>query len=75
MLDLGVEVQTLAKTGDHGFLESARDFCQWGSKGLIVKSSGSHGLCYAVEHEDGTVAWYDPTEIRALTVLDKMIEG
>ncbi|MBT5808190.1 hypothetical protein HOI18_02840 [Candidatus Uhrbacteria bacterium] len=34
----------------------------WGIAGQIVGHSDSHGLCYDVEHTDGTRASYDSTE-------------
>lgn len=36
---------------------------KWGVKGIVIGHSDSHGLCYQVQHEDDTVAWYDPSEL------------
>ncbi|MBI2108689.1 MAG: hypothetical protein HYT93_00710 [Parcubacteria group bacterium] len=43
----------------------------WASKkswvqGKVITHHDSHGLCYDVEHEDGTVGCYDPSEIEAV---------
>jgi hypothetical protein len=34
--------------------------------GAVVGSIDSHGLCYRVIHEDGTVGYYDPDELRTV---------
>lgn len=36
---------------------------KWGVQGSIIEHSDSHGLCYKVQHDDGTVAWYDLSEL------------
>lgn len=36
----------------------------WGAKGVVIMHHDSHGLCYDVRHEDGTVGCYDPTEFQ-----------
>ena len=36
---------------------------KWGVKGVIVMHHDSHGLCYDVQHEDGTKGSYDPSEL------------
>ena len=33
------------------------------AKGSIVDVSDAHGLCWGVEHDDGTIAWYDTDEL------------
>jgi len=43
--------------------DEARLHCQWGVSGKIINYSNSHGLCYRVQHEDGTTAWYDMGEL------------
>lgn len=35
---------------------------KWGVHGKVIIHHDSHGLCYDVQHEDGTVACYDPSE-------------
>lgn len=39
---------------------------RWGVRGTIIKIHDSHGLCYQVLHEDGSIGYYDPTEIEEL---------
>lgn len=39
---------------------------KWGVKGTIKKHHDSHGLCYEVLHEDGTVGYYNPNELKVL---------
>lgn len=34
-----------------------------GATGIIVAHSDSHGLCFEVDHEDGSSGWYDPDEL------------
>jgi hypothetical protein len=34
-----------------------------GARGRIVDYSDGHGLCYSVQHEDGTSGYYDPDEL------------
>jgi len=46
---------------------------KWGVKGTILKHHDSHGLCYEVQHEDGTVGHYDPSELEVLDVPRKHI--
>lgn len=37
---------------------------KWGILGTIICSYDSHGLCYDIRHEDGSVCCYDPTEFK-----------
>ncbi len=37
---------------------------QWGAKGIIVMHHDSHGLYYEIQHEDGTIGCYDPSEFQ-----------
>lgn len=37
---------------------------KWGVRGEIVGHHDSHGLCYTVRHEDGTVGYYDSSELK-----------
>lgn len=37
---------------------------RWSVEGTVLCHSDSHGLCYHVQHADGSEAWYNPTEIR-----------
>lgn len=43
----------------------------WASKkpgvnGVIIKHHDSHGLCYDVQHEDGSIGCYDPSELEII---------
>jgi len=42
------------------------DARKWGVIGTITAHHDSHGLCYDVQHEDGSDACYDPSEIVTL---------
>jgi hypothetical protein len=39
---------------------------QWGVTGTVLEHHDSHGLYYDVEHKDGSIGFYDPSEIQAL---------
>lgn len=39
---------------------------KWGVKGTILTHHDSHGLCYDIRHEDGSMGCYDPSEIIVL---------
>lgn len=39
---------------------------KWGVQGTILTHHDSHGLCYDVRHEDGTVGCYDPSELEVV---------
>lgn len=39
---------------------------KWGAKGTVLTHHDSHGLCYDVQHQDGSVGCYDPSEITEL---------
>lgn len=41
----------------------------WGVLGTIVRHHDSNGLCYDVQHDDGTRAYYDPSEFDTLPKL------
>ena len=36
---------------------------RWGVSGGVFNESDSHGLCYQVKHDDGSLGWYDPSEL------------
>jgi len=40
---------------------------KWGVRGTIITHHDSHGLCYDVQHPDGTVGCYDPSELEVVT--------
>ena len=37
---------------------------RFGVAGTIVDEHNSHGLCYEVQHLDGSIGYYDPRELR-----------
>ena len=39
---------------------------KWGIQGKVFTHHDSHGLCYDVQHEDGTVGCYDPSELEVV---------
>lgn len=39
---------------------------KWGVEGKIITHHDSHGLCYDVRHNDGTVGCYDPSELEVI---------
>ena len=39
---------------------------KWGVRGTIIAHHDSHGLCYDVLHEDGTLGCYDPSEFEVI---------
>lgn len=48
------------------FMPGARAHARQGQRGVIQDYSNSHGLCYHVQHDDGTYAWYAPDELTDL---------
>lgn len=58
-------VTTEANPEIDGWTEEALRNRQWGVKGTVIMHHDSHGLCYKVQHEDGTVGCYDPSELQA----------
>lgn len=40
---------------------------QWGITGIVTEHHDSHGLCYVVQHPDGTVGAYDPSELEVIS--------
>lgn len=39
---------------------------KWGVEGEVIGHHDSHGLCYDIRHEDGSIGCYDPTEFIVL---------
>lgn len=39
---------------------------RWGVRGTVKTHHDSHGLCYEVTHEDGTLGYYNPNELEVL---------
>ena len=40
---------------------------KWGVEGTVIAHHDSHGLSYDVRHEDGTIGYYDPSELDEVT--------
>lgn len=40
---------------------------KWDVQGTIITHHDSHGLCYDVQHKDGTKGCYDPSELKILS--------
>lgn len=76
-IPLGTPVITTKPAKEsEGWTPEARLALRWGKDGKVVGSavagaplSGSHGICYEVQHEDGTKAWYERKELRRSDVL------
>ncbi len=39
---------------------------KWGVQGTVLTHHDSHGLFYTVDHGDGTVGHYDPSELEVV---------
>lgn len=63
-LDQGTQVLTSRENPSlrDEWTAETRSKRQWGVGGYILKHHDSHGLCYEVNHPDGTVGTYDPSE-------------
>ncbi len=61
----GTKVVTTASNPevDDWTREALQSRC-WGVKGTVIMYHDSHGLCYDIQHEDGSVGSYDPSEFR-----------
>lgn len=59
---LTVETNHTSKDWDKKALASRR----FGVVGTIIHESNSHGLCFKVEHEDGSIGYYDPWELDSI---------
>jgi hypothetical protein len=63
-----IPVGTLVKTTEENpfvtdWSSEAKTSRKWGVEGSILVCHDSHGLCYEVRHPDGSVGYYDPTEL------------
>lgn len=70
-LSPGVKVSTTsaAPGAEEAYTEEAQVERRWGVSGKIINHHDSHDLCYEVEHDDGSVGLYDPTELRVEDVF------
>jgi len=65
-LSVGAPVRTTSDAGRRDWDRGARDHVRWGVQGRVTAVHDSHGICYAVEHEDATRAIYDHDELASL---------
>jgi hypothetical protein len=64
-LDYGTRVITTGPNPDvDDWTDEALKKRRWGVSGSIIKHHDSHGLCYEVMHDDGTIGCYDPSEFQ-----------
>jgi hypothetical protein len=47
--------------------EEAKAGRKWGIHGIVTTHHDSHGLCYEVLQHDGTVGFYDPSELEEVS--------
>ncbi len=63
-ISLGTQVRTTEPNESlQGWTHEAWESRQWGVEGKIIKYHDAHGLSYEVQHPDGTVGHYDPSEL------------
>jgi hypothetical protein len=63
ILSNGTNVRTTQDAKLGGWNDPTRPNCKWGVKGSIISHETGHGLCYKVQHGDGTIASYDHEEL------------
>lgn len=39
---------------------------RWAAKGHLTGYSNSHGLCFEVTHDDGSLGYYEPSELKLI---------
>lgn len=67
ILPRGTHVQTTKSDPDvANWTDGALRSRQWGVRGTIRDRFTGHGTCYSVEHEDGSIGYYDPSEFEVL---------
>jgi hypothetical protein len=54
-------------------MPGARENVKWGVYGIIVRCHDSHGLCYKVQHDDGSVAPYNPEELEEVMKVVRVV--
>lgn len=64
MFPIDQRVVTTKDAGKGDWLRGIRSNCRWGVAGVIRDVSTGHGWCYLVEHEDGSIQWYEHEELR-----------
>lgn len=64
MLGNGTRVRTNLNAGtSDGWTASAKLSRKHGVAGTVIDYHDSHGLCYDVRHDDGSMGHYDPWEL------------
>jgi hypothetical protein len=53
-------------SNDEEYVQAARAARRWGVKGTLKQYSNSHGLCFQVEHDDGTTGCYEADELKLI---------
>jgi hypothetical protein len=48
------------------WLPGVTELRQWGVLGKVTMHHDSHGLYYGVEHPDGSIGCYDPSELEVI---------
>ncbi len=69
-LDYGTPVKTTQENLDlhDEWTKEALAARKWNVQGKVIAYHDSHGLCYDVEHKDGTVGSYDPSELELVFI-------
>lgn len=58
-----VRVKTTFAQHDDQYTPESKLRRKWNELGIIIAHHDSHGLCYEVRHDDGTIGCYDPDEL------------
>lgn len=43
---------------------------QWNVEGIVLKRLTAHGECYILQHPDGSIGLYDPSELETAVVIN-----
>lgn len=63
----GQKVRTkIIKKFNKTFLLSVQEKRKDGMLGVVIGHHDSHGLCFDVRHEDGTIGSYEPEELEII---------
>jgi len=65
-LRVGQRVRTLQDTKPTGYERGARSGNVWGMTGRIAQLHTGHGMCYQVQHDDGSTGMYEPEELEVV---------
>lgn len=80
-LMMGKKVQVVSSLEQRDYTVEGHQQRRPGATGVVIGHSDSHGLCWQVRHDDGTVGFYDSDELEdekpppTLTRYDRMLEG